>query len=166
MALIIYSLANQETANAYIDQTYMTAYLADRISSTAVTAYNDSAEKDQLIMLATQRIDYFNFKGDRANVLQRLKFPRSNIIYDDYEIDDTIIPDAIERATAEMVLFLVENSIDTVNEDLNYKKAIVGPTEVEYKNSQISSPANASLNPIIKGLISPFILPSAKVYKG
>ena len=168
MALIKYSEANKTTANAYIDQTYMTAFLADRIKSTATASYNESDEKDQYIIFATQRIDMMKhlYKGDRADVTQRLAFPRSNIEVDDYDIDDTTIPDGIERATAEMVLFLIENSITTVNEDVNFKRTKVGSLEVEYKDSQTASPANASLNPVIKGLLQPFMMSGTKVYKG
>ena len=167
MALILYSEANLLTANAYIDQTYMTAFLADRIPSTSVTAYNAlTTEQDAYIIYATQRIDMTRFIGDRADVTQRLMFPRSNIYVDDFSIDDTTVPDGIERATAEMVLFLLENDITEVNEDINLVSAKVGSIEVEYKDTQVGSPANTSLNSVIRGLLSPFITSVSKVFKG
>jgi hypothetical protein len=167
MALILYSEANKVTANAYIDQTYMTAYLADRIPSSSVTAYNAlTTEQDAYIIFATQRIDMFNFIGDRADAVQRLSFPRSNIYIDDYMIDDTTIPDAIERATAEMVLFLLENDINEDNTKLNIKRKKIDVIETEYMDNQVNNAANNSLNSTINGLIQPFLFSQNRVMKG
>jgi len=169
MALILYSEANKTTANAYIDQTYMTSYLADRVPSTATVAYASAVTAgtaDAYIMLATQRIDFNDYLGDRADVTQLLKFPRSNIYIDDYYIDDATIPSAIEKATAEMVLFLLENPIDTVNTKANIKSKKIDVIETVYKDNQVSSAANVSLNAIINGLLQPFMAYGTKVYKG
>jgi len=168
MALILYTEANLLTANAYIDQTYMTAFLADRIPSTSKTAYEAlTTTQDAYIIFATQRIDMMRFKGDRANASQRLLFPRSNIIYDDYVIDDTTIPDGIERATAEMVLFLLENDITEVNTKANIKSKKTDVLETVYQDNQVASSANIYLNAVIKGLLQPFTYSgSTKVYKG
>ena len=168
MALILYSEAHKETANAYIDQAYMTAFLTDRIPSTSVTAYEAlTAKQDAYIISATQRIDMTRFIGDRADLVQRLHFPRSNIYVDDFSIDDTTIPDGIERATAEMVLFLLENDITAVNDKLNIKSKKIDVIETVYQDNQSVSNTNTYLNAVIKGLLQPFTFSgSTKVYKG
>lgn len=165
MALTKWSYADRATANSYINQTDATAFIADMPSSTAITAWNASAEKDQLLIRATQRVDMFSYSGSISYVDSKLRFPREGIYVDEVEVDSATVPNNIERATFEIALFMLENDINATNENINYKSASVGSIDVTFKDNQVVNPLNLMLTPFIKGFLKPYFKSSNSLGK-
>lgn len=83
----------------YATETEAQAYIDDRLN---VEAWTDatSANRDKALIMATRAIDRLNFRGDKAGGdNQVLQFPRG---------DDTLIPQDIKDASAEIALSLLD----------------------------------------------------------
>jgi len=163
MALIKYSDITKTTANSYIDETDALAFIADMPTTTDITAFIASTEKDQLLMRATRRVDMFMYLGDVSDDTQLLKFPRTSLFNANGALlPSDAIPLEVEKATIEIALFMLENDINATNENLNYDSATVGSVSVKFKSTQVANPLNLMLTPYIKGYLKPFFKSTRK----
>ena len=106
-------------------------------------------EKARMLVASTRRIDFFQFKGVRANPGQETKWPRQNdgdaeSLPDDVVSSGTTIPDPIEEATALLAGTIAQNPAAASVQHPNagresIKKVKAGTAEVEFFNSQATS---------------------------
>lgn len=96
-------------ANAYVTEadanTYLTTY---RLYFDAWTAA-DTETRENALIWATNLIDAsFDFYGNKTTLEQALRFPRSGLVDEDgNNVDYHTIPVQLERATAELALYLL-----------------------------------------------------------
>lgn len=86
-------------ANSYLEVADFESYWSDR--NVDLSSYT-TAEKEAALIIATQYVDFNNFKGDVADEDQPLQWPRASA-YDrnGYLIPSDAIPKAIKNAVAE-----------------------------------------------------------------
>ena len=131
--------------NAY--KSYLTVEEADitlavEINRRAAWMALSTDDKARMLVASTRRIDFFEFKGAKADPDQTTKWPRQNS--DDVEAlpEDVIstgleIPNSIEEATALLAGTIASNpaaaSVQHPDADQRYlKRAKAGTAEVEY----------------------------------
>jgi hypothetical protein len=98
-----------EYANAYIGFEYIEGYFR----SERLVQWNalDDGEKVNMIISATQYVDIsYKWLGKRLTQQQGLSFPRSGIVLDDFSVCG--VPVAVEKAVAETVWLLMQDSVD------------------------------------------------------
>ena len=106
-------------------------------------------EKARMLVASTRRIDFFEFKGVRADPNQETKWPRQN----DGDAEDlptdavssgTTIPDPIEEATALLAGTIAQNPAAASvrhpdSSKRGVKKVKAGTAEVDFFNTEASS---------------------------
>lgn len=123
-------------ANAYVDDTYLDAYVADR--GLTLTGSPDATAKQQAIVLATDYLDQrFNYVGERSmGASQTTAWPRINA----YDIDGNSvdgIPLEVKKAICEYaIIYLAQASDlnptperDATGRAVISKSDVVGPIE-------------------------------------
>ena len=138
--------------NSY--QSYVSVAEADIILAVEVnrrTAWNalSDDEKARMVVASTRRIDFFQYRGVRADPNQDTKWPRRN----DGDAEDlpadavssgTTIPDPIEEAVCLLAGTIAQNpaAAGVQHPDSNrrgLKKVKAGTADVEFFNSQATS---------------------------
>jgi hypothetical protein len=120
MAIISRSLANEIAFeqisgyyffNAYTTINFVDGYLRTRLNT---LAWEEAVLENQEASLvqATEIIERLNFSGEKADSSQRLFFPRDK---------DTAVPDAIQKACAEIALAL----LDGVDPEMEYQNLLM-----------------------------------------
>jgi len=99
-------------AGSYIDRVEAQVYFDGRLNTEAWDDTTDDTEKDKSLIMATRTIDRLNFSGQKAVTAQALQFPRGT---------DTLIPDDVKNATAEIALAL----LDGVNPELEFENVFM-----------------------------------------
>ena len=97
------------TADSYATVTYAYDYIAthDADGVFAATA-NDKVEN--LLKRATELLDALNWKGDKADETNSLRWPRAYVYDKDNNLlDITTVPVFLQRATSELAFHLVES---------------------------------------------------------
>jgi hypothetical protein len=155
MAFVAWTYDNRLTANSYATVAELDAYANDKVDGVNFT---DEADKQKHLMLATQRIEFEEFKGYLVYTDSVLSFPRSGLLDKDNRIiTATAIPEGIKKATFELAIYIKNSGTDITapNDTQNYKKTKVGEIDVEFKDYQ----ANATdlLNPFVWAFIQPFL---------
>ena len=104
MALIVETGAIITGAESYCTVDFATTYLANR-GYTAWDALDDTDAKEPALRKAT---DYMlamfkgRWQGEIVDEDQALDWPRYDVVVDGYEVDYTIVPEAVKRACAEL----------------------------------------------------------------
>ena len=99
MALIVEDGSIVAGANSYLSVADFETYWTNR--NVDLSTFT-TAEKEAALIIATQFIDYNNFKGYTVEELQPLQWPRSYVVNrNGYSIESDTIPQAIKDATAE-----------------------------------------------------------------
>ena len=90
----------------YATESEATTYFSEILNS---DAWDDasSANRDIALKQATNIIDRLNFRGQKADETQENEFPRG---------DDTVVPDDVKNATAEVAMAL----LDDVDPDIEF----------------------------------------------
>jgi hypothetical protein len=104
MALIVETGAIVTGAESYCTVAFANTYLANR-GYTAWDALDDTDAKEPALRKAT---DYMlamfkgRWQGEIVDEDQALDWPRYDVVVDGYEVDYTIVPEAVKRACAEL----------------------------------------------------------------
>jgi hypothetical protein len=137
MALIVETGAIVTGAESYCTVAFANTYLANR-GYTAWDALDDTDAKEPALRKAT---DYMlamfkgRWQGEIVDEDQALDWPRYDVVVDGYEVDYTIVPEAVKRACAELAY---RASTSDLSPDLNQGviSEQVGSISVTYdKNS-------------------------------
>lgn len=153
MAVTIDATTGGANANSYVTLAEADIYFATRLNSTTFTSTNEDNRSIALIM-ATQRIDFEAFVGDRASSTQALAFPRSNLdLVDGIQYESTEIPPHVKKATYELALYMLDTDMSAANSNDAYNSVSIGPLNVSFTDNQ---PSNNTLPPYVKALLCPF----------
>ncbi|MEQ8767205.1 MAG: hypothetical protein RL885_25060 [Planctomycetota bacterium] len=123
------------SANSYIDEQTATLLLTrERLNVAAWHALSFDQRESALIWATTLLDQYFDWQGYRADQTQALRFPRNGAYdLDDWVLDETNIPDVLQRATAELAFELARK--DRLKEPslfgVGLSEAKVGPLAVK-----------------------------------
>jgi hypothetical protein len=142
MAFVVEDGTGLTNATAFVSTAYVDSYLADRGRSTENGWQSQaSSAKQAAIIAATDYIEHrfgHRYKGTRANETQALGWPRSYVYdRDGYLLDDTALPAALEKATAEYAIRALGGDLQPDPTFSDTGKAItrlrerVGPIETE-----------------------------------
>jgi hypothetical protein len=154
MALIVEDGSGKETANAYVDISYVSAYLlGEQFEAWAALS---EPEQEAAIIRATRAVDaLYDWKGTRKTLEQSLNWPRKGVEYECFEIIG--VPAAVKKATAEVVgLFLDGAAFFSDEADREVISEKVDTIAVAYATRQPGGKKEATpfeaLNRILRGL--------------
>lgn len=153
--------------DSYISLAAADAYFVNRPYATAWTGEADDTVRENALRMATIRLDFFEFYGDRVSTSQALAFPRNGIpLIDGVDYSGSTIPSKIEKACAEAALVFIQNDPTATNTDVNYKRVKLSSMEVEYNTGQYANLFNTQMNPFVYGYLKGFIMDSSGVVHG
>jgi hypothetical protein len=154
MPLIVEDGSGLPDANAYVDIPYISTYLLGE-QLEAWEALTES-EQESAIIRATRAVDIlFNWLGTRETLGQGLSWPRSNVVYEGFEIEG--VPTAVQKATAEAVgLVLGEAEFFSEEADVEIASEKVDVIAVSYRTGQAGEKKEITkfevLNCLVRGL--------------
>jgi hypothetical protein len=106
MALVVEDGSGLSTANSYVSEADVDAYILSYVRNSGTWTALNSATKEAYIKEATQSLDLLygqRFVGYRKDADQALAWPRSaGYDTDGYSIAGNVVPDAVKRASGEM----------------------------------------------------------------
>lgn len=146
--------------NSYISRADAITYFSDRLNSAEWTDATD-ADKDASLIQATKIIDTITFTGKKYSSTQVLKFPRSQIYYDGYLLDATIVPQQVLDATCEFAIWLLQDDYTAPDDLMNFESVTLGPIEVQTKVS-----VSRNYPPMVTMLLSSFVDSSLRLVRG
>lgn len=157
------------TANAFVDESYATDYLDNRLNSGAWTAA-EIDDRERALIEATLELSLLEWTGTRTDSTQALAWPRSYAVDVDlpavwevvdpapYFADD-VIPERVKKATVELALeFLRAGTTDLASTDktVGIKRKRVDVLETEYE-SPGHRPTGLARFPRVMALIAPLL---------
>ena len=121
MALIIDATLNGANSNSYVTLIEANEYMETRLHS---QVWNDANEddKNRALVMATRRLGYEKYYGDRETTTQKLVFARVNLDYLDGILLDGIIPEQLKEAQMELALHLLETDMSKIGTDTSSLK--------------------------------------------
>ena len=154
MAIVTPPAAN---ADSYISLADANTYFSSRLSSGAWTGATD-ANKEAALKRATALLDAEDWVGEKSDDLasNSLRWPRS-LVYnkDGQSLPSDAVPQAIEYATAELAIELLEEAAATgaaqVTTDLK-----VGSIELSFENAETSGVYQKQYSSFVESLIAPY----------
>ena len=158
-------------ANSYLSVADADSYIADHGDSATWTAASD-ASKEAALRLATQYLDIrFGGKwlGVRSDSDQSLAWPRNGVDdYDGYVVDWDAVPAAIEDATAELALRVIDGDtlLDDIDEPGTIKSESVTTGPITTKTEYLGGKSQVKRYPLIDGLIRPLISSGGMLERG
>lgn len=171
MAFVTEDGTGLSDANSYLSVADADAYIADHGNSATWSAATD-ASKQEALRLATQYLDIryaTKWLGSRGDSEQSLAWPRYGIEdYDGFVVDWDELPSAIEDATAELALRVIEG--DTLLDDIDSPGTIeststtVGP--IKKSTNYLGGKSQVKRYPLIDGLIRPLISSGGMLERG
>lgn len=143
---VIDSTPGGADANSFTDEVTADQYLLDRLNAAAIWPPADPEDKQRALIEATRELTRLLYKGDRTTTAQRLSWPRFEAENPDLPdsqdglgaisfYDETIIPDRIQNATAELALeFIRAGGTDIAGNDptVGIKRTKVDVLETEF----------------------------------
>lgn len=155
------------TANSYVTVAEATAYLDERLNSSAWTTAVDAVggDPERALIMATRRIDEEEFVGTPVNPLngtstgttQALRWPRYSATNGEgWVYEHTVIPAPVKHATIELALkYLNDGATDSLaNSGLEaFKHVRVGSLDVTPRHSHRST----ELPQYIRDLLRPVL---------
>jgi hypothetical protein len=146
-------------ANSYLTRAEATTYHdAHLYASKWTSASND--QKDIAIIMATRVLDAMvEWTGVKATEAQKLQWPRSGMRdrSDDYALADTVIPQELKDAVAELArtLLAADRTLDSDLETLGITALKAGSVALDFTNPQakVIADAVAFLLPVQWGTI-------------
>jgi len=120
----------------YGDSAGLKAYMAAHMNSSAYDSATSNNRKKAHVS-ATRWLDRANWQGQKYDLAtpQELEFPRTGLTDKDWnEVDETIVPTAVEQATYELVLYLLddETATQSLDQGSNVKRVQAGSAQVEF----------------------------------
>ena len=142
------------TYQSYLSVDEADVFLAVEVNRREAWAALSADDKARLLVASTRRIDFFEFKGERADPDQSTKWPRANTgdgedLPEDAVSSGTTIPDPIEEATALLAGTIAANpaaaSVSHPDASQTYLKRVkAGTAEVEFYSRNRQSAAVAA----------------------
>lgn len=130
MALVIEDGSGVADAEAYISVADADAYFAAR--GNAAWAALDTAGKEQALRRGADYLETaYAWRGQRATTTQALSWPRSCVVVDGVEVPSDAVPQAIQRANAELAVRASAGDL-AADESAQVKQETVGPITVVY----------------------------------
>lgn len=156
MAVIVEDGSIVASANSYVTRAELIAFAAAR----GVTVADEDAT-DAHIVSATDYLETFSaqYKGDPVSRTQELSFPRSNVVIDGFEWNDSEIPRQLKLAQMQVALEIRagEDPLNPTAALPVIKERVEGAVEVAYvaptggfKLSKTSK-ARALINSLLRG---------------
>jgi len=132
----------------YCDDTYATAYWADRIAPAAWTAAS-SGDKTKAIKMATAYINMLDFVGYKTSDTQANEFPRN---------DETTIPVEVANATCEIAATLLTGGTTLAQQQSagNIRSESVGDASRSYATS-VQEQSLGVISPEAARLLAPWL---------
>jgi hypothetical protein len=154
MPLIVEDGSGLPDANAYVDIPYVSSYLLGE----QLEAWEALSEPEQesAIIKATRAVDtLYDWLGTRKTLEQGLSWPRSNVVYEGFEIEG--VPSAVQKATAEAVGLVLDGAEFFSEEaDMEIASEKVDVIAVSYRTRQTGEKKEATkfeaLNRLVRGL--------------
>ena len=139
MTLSIVATAGSASANSYITENELTAYLATclHLSATVIAAQVQAGTDTikRALISATRLLDeQIEWDGDPDEpLIQALQWPRSGL-YDDKgeDLSETTIPTRIKNATAELARYLIDSDRTAENSTDGIQELAVGSIDITF----------------------------------
>lgn len=149
---------NGNKYNSYADVHEADQYLDAKYGSNWIT-YDDEKKK-LLLVNATREIDKKEYKGEKADSNQPLKFPRKIC---SKLTDENIIRQAVFELADNLSKTLVDSVVSSVN--LNAVKSMkVGDTDITFKDDAVIENASNTLNNVINDYLKPYLKGNAEIW--
>lgn len=141
MAFTFDSTIGSATGNSYVSVTGSDDYFDGTLDSTKWSNLSVT-EKEQLLVMATTRLESESYGGYVASTTQRLQFPRSLLVHRNmpivaYYAEDEV-PKEVQTATFELSLYFLQRSLDELGLAAEYDQETldeytVGPLKIKIK---------------------------------
>lgn len=141
MAFTFDSTIGGAASNSYVSVTEADDYFGGSLDD-AQWANLSATEKEQLLTMATNRLESESFGGQVASTTQRLQFPRDYLKHRNYPLvtyyENTVVPKEVQTATFELGLYFLQKSLDELGLATEYDQETldsytVGPLTVAVK---------------------------------
>jgi hypothetical protein len=122
-------------ANSYISIADADDYFSNHLYA---SAWDDASLENQEKALKTstrildEKIDWIGLKNTKE---QALAWGRSGVVDDGYDVDPTIVPDAVKNATAEFAKFLIADNSTENPDGQGLEKLEVGSVKLTFDKS-------------------------------
>ena len=141
MAFTFDSTIGSTTGNSYVSVVDSDDYFDGTLDSTKWSNLSNT-EKEQLLVMATTRLESESYGGYVATTTQRLQFPRSLLVHRNtpvipyYEEDE--VPKEVQTATFELGLYFLQKSLDELGLAAEYDQETldeytIGPLSIKIK---------------------------------
>ena len=155
MALIVEDGTGKADAESYCSVADASTYHTNR-GNTAWASLASDTVREQLLRKATDYIEQMysqSWQGERVDNIQALSWPRSGVVYDGVSVSNSIIPQSLINATAEMALRAAAGELE---EDLTrgVLREKVGTLEVEYDAKSPERKRYVAVENMLKPLFS------------
>jgi len=102
MTITVEDGSGVEDANSYIDEAFVTAFATSR----GFTAPSTTELAEQYILKAMGYLNFYRpcFKGKKSLATNALAWPRTEVFIDGFEFSDSLIPDELRYAQAQLVI--------------------------------------------------------------
>lgn len=130
------------SANSYSEVADADTYFDERLQVSNWTGESDTDVKERALIMATRRIDAFDFEGVKVTTTQALKWPRIDAFDEDGEEYDTdAIPTVVLYATYELALAYLNDAAGSTDPLAptgleQFDRAKVGPLEVDINHAR------------------------------
>ena len=167
MALIVENGNGLPNATAYVSIAFVDTYATEfaQPADKVIWDGKSTTEKELGIRQATDFIDarYLSlWKGVRSKQTQALDWPRFNVIdRDGYVVPDTSLPLNLEKATAEMAIKAVEQTLivdNTSGGSIKRKKEKVGPLERDITYGGSASNTSQTKYDFVRRLLRDYLM--------
>lgn len=120
--------------NSYLSEADAGSYFDERLHTTNWTAASSEEQQASLLMACNFLERRIRWNGLKADSSQALEWPRSGCVdQDGVSIDNSVTPQAIKDAQAELALVLLGRDLTEVQDAAGFAKAeAVGPIKVTY----------------------------------
>lgn len=105
----------------------------DQVHTYAAWSALTTAEKEAGIKMATRIIDAYRFSGYRTTTTQALSWPRELVYVDSVLVSNSVVPDEIKWATAEMANWLVAEDRFEAGAGHKLEEVKVGSIEARFR---------------------------------
>ncbi len=157
MAITVDATVGGANANSYITVAYASTYFEGRLNVGNWTAAS-AGDKDISVVMATRVLDdWVDWEGYRVDEEedQALRWPRYGAVSrDGFAFDSDVIPGFLQRATAELALFLLGSDLTAEPDTKGFKELSVGSLRLVIDRADRDG---ATLIPdAVKAMIEPY----------
>lgn len=158
--LIVEDGSGVSDANTYIDLDYIHTFAENM----GLALPSTDEEVKSLILQAMVFMENQKYQGMKSNASQALKWPRSLVRADGYDLPNNVIPEDIKRAQAQSA-FLISEEVElmpTVSAGAIVTEETVGPITTKYSDKY---PMFASYFGALSNYLSPYLIQVDGGYK-